>query len=188
LRKFVEDFLAFSALQTGKIKMDLQLGDMNACLAEICSFWAPRFVEKHIHFLCTPYKNLPPLKYDSLKIQHVVSNLLQNALKYSPRERPVGLDVSAADGRVLFAVSDRGPGIAAEDQERIFELFYRTPEGARAAEGSGLGLAITRRLVRAMSGRIEVSSTPQEGSTFVVTIPTRASEGPAPPSGAAISG
>jgi signal transduction histidine kinase len=194
LRKFVEDFLAFSALQTGKIKMDMQLGDMNACLAEICSFWAPRFQEKRIHFFCTPYNNLPPLKFDSLKIQHVVSNLLQNALKFTPsggrvevivepffwERRSDRVPVPGEDRRsrdhwmhnsLKVTVADNGPGIAPEYHQEIFEDFRMLPYQRQSSEGIGLGLAIARRLVQAHSGKIWIESEPGQGSRFCFLVP-----------------
>src|SRR5690348_17275400 len=84
LQRFVEDFLAFSALQTGKIKMDMQVGDMNACISEICGFWAPRFRDKKLRLTYAAPNELPQFTFDCLKLQHVISNLLQNALKFTP--------------------------------------------------------------------------------------------------------
>src|SRR6266404_6735349 len=84
LQKFVEDFLAFSAVETGKIKMNFEVGDVNACLAEVVGFWTGRFETKGVSCYFLPTAGLDSFAFDSLKVQHVVSNLLQNALKFTP--------------------------------------------------------------------------------------------------------
>lgn len=103
-------------------------------------------------------------------VERAVSNLLANAIKYSPDEEPVDVSISVSGDAVLVAVTDRGPGIAAEAQERIFERFERLEE-TRTQTGTGLGLYITRRLARAMGGDVSVSSMPGAGSTFVLRLP-----------------
>ncbi|MGH2540213.1 MAG: sensor histidine kinase, partial [Actinomycetota bacterium] len=99
---------------------------------------------------------------------------LTNALKYSGEVAAVTLaiDAAAQDG-VRISVIDRGIGIRDDELDRVFEPFYRTVEGARAAEGTGLGLTITRRLVDAMGGTIGAEPTPGGGTTFRVTLPVR---------------
>jgi signal transduction histidine kinase len=99
-----------------------------------------------------------------------VANLLANAIKYSPDEEPVDVVISVESDDVTVAVTDRGPGIANEAQERIFERFERLEE-TRTQTGTGLGLYITRRLARAMGGDVAVSSVPGAGSTFLLRLP-----------------
>jgi PAS domain S-box-containing protein len=107
---------------------------------------------------------------DPDRIQQVIVNLLDNATKYG--RSPVRVRVEGADGHVRISVADSGPGIAADDQERIFEKFYRSdPQHTRAPGGTGLGLYISRELVRRMGGRLGVSSPPGSGATFVVELP-----------------
>jgi signal transduction histidine kinase len=107
---------------------------------------------------------------DPDRIQQVMVNLLDNAVKYGGS--PVRVRVESADGHVRISVADSGPGIAADDQERIFEKFYRSdPQHTRAPGGTGLGLYISRELVRRMGGRLDVSSPPGSGATFVVELP-----------------
>src|SRR5581483_1975192 len=103
-------------------------------------------------------------------VDRALANLVANAVKYSPDDAPVDVMVST-DGRfVTVSVTDRGPGIAPESQERVFERFERLEE-SRTQTGTGLGLFITRRLARAMGGDVTVSSLPGAGSTFVLTLP-----------------
>jgi signal transduction histidine kinase len=102
----------------------------------------------------------------------VLVNLVENAVKYSPNGGRVELALEQVDGRVRFAVSDRGLGIPATEHERIFEKFFRLdPNLSRGVGGTGLGLYISRELVRRMGGRIRVESAPGQGSTFSFDLP-----------------
>jgi signal transduction histidine kinase len=103
-------------------------------------------------------------------VERAVANLLANAIKYSPDDEPVDVVISVEGDDVTVAVTDRGPGIANEAQERIFERFERLEE-TRTQTGTGLGLYITRRLARAMGGDVSVSSVPGAGSTFLLRLP-----------------
>jgi PAS domain S-box-containing protein len=108
---------------------------------------------------------------DADRIQQVLVNLLDNAIKYGGREA-VAVRVEAADGPVRISVSDSGPGIPLTEQERIFEKFFRAdPQLRRSPGGTGLGLYIARELVERMEGRLAVSSAPGAGATFVVELP-----------------
>jgi PAS domain S-box-containing protein len=120
-------------------------------------------------------------------VERAVANLVANAVKYSPDDEPVDVTITVESDDILVSVTDRGPGIAADSQERIFERFERLEE-TRTQTGTGLGLYITRRLARAMGGDVSVSSVPGAGSTFLLRLPVapvtrmpeqRASEGPA---------
>jgi PAS domain S-box-containing protein len=115
-------------------------------------------------------------------VERAISNLVANAVKYSPDDEAVDVIVSVNAGVVSVSVTDRGPGISAESQERIFERFERLEESHKQT-GTGLGLYITRRLARGMGGDVSVSSLPGAGSTFVLTLPELTnSAGVVPPS------
>jgi signal transduction histidine kinase len=103
----------------------------------------------------------------------VIFNLLSNAVKFTPAGGSVDVSALQANGEVRVEVADTGPGIAPEDQERIFEEFQQTEAGAAQREGTGLGLALSKRLVELHGGRIWVESELGEGSTFVFTLPVR---------------
>jgi signal transduction histidine kinase len=107
---------------------------------------------------------------DERLLQQLLLNLVDNALKYSPEEQPVRLVLATAGERVCVAVVDRGHGIAPEEQERIFERYYRGAHTGRAA-GSGLGLHIGRWIAEAHGGQLTVESAPGQGSTFRLTLP-----------------
>ncbi|MBV9487531.1 MAG: PAS domain S-box protein [Frankiaceae bacterium] len=111
-----------------------------------------------------------PVRGSTVWVDRALANLVANAVKYSPDDSPVDVVVSCEAGLVNVSVTDRGPGISEEAQERIFERFERLEE-SRKQTGTGLGLYITRRLARAMGGDVTVSSLPGAGSTFVLTLP-----------------
>jgi signal transduction histidine kinase len=106
---------------------------------------------------------------DHERIVHVFSNLIANALRYTPPEGTVMLGASLINGVVRFTVADNGRGIATEYQERVFEKFFQVPDAE--PKGTGLGLYISREIVRGHGGDIGVESEPDQGSVFWFTLP-----------------
>jgi two-component system, OmpR family, sensor histidine kinase KdpD len=111
----------------------------------------------------------PTVRADAAQVERVLVNLIENALKYSPPEEPVRVQVTATASDVLIRVVDHGPGIAGAHRERIFEPFQRAADGA--VRGAGLGLAIARGFANANGGRVWAESQGREGATFVLTLP-----------------
>jgi signal transduction histidine kinase len=188
LSNFIQNLLTYTSLKVDRLEMHYELGDVNDCIREIAETWAQRFHDKAIAFYFLPNEKIPQFPFDFYKVQHVVSNLLDNAMKYTPSSGTVWLHVEPyfwerrtvsrpplverRKERVFgpnccrISVSDTGPGIAPEFQQEIFEEYFRlTPQGIRA-EGYGLGLAIARRLVQSAGGKIWVESDPGSGSKF----------------------
>ena len=182
-------------LETGELRMQYVEGDMNACLSEVCRIWSNRFQERGLALYFLANDKLTPFPFDAPKIQRIISNLLDNASKYTPQGGTVWLHAephmwerravskSAANGdrrrqavnapnAVKVSVSDTGPGIRPEFQLEIFDDFFRLP-GTESAEGMGLGLAIARRLLQGMSGKIWVESELGAGSKFSFLIPLK---------------
>lgn len=195
LQRFIQDFLTFSVLETGEMRMQFVDADMNACLSEVCRIWSNRFQERGLALYFLANNKIAPFPFDGPKIQRVLSNLLDNAWKYTPPggtvwihaephmwERRSATQKSAKSERrrqqlnvpnaVKVSVSDTGPGIRPEFQLEIFDDFYRLP-GSESAEGMGLGLAIARRLLQAMGGKIWVESELGAGSKFSFLIPLK---------------
>jgi signal transduction histidine kinase len=195
LQRFINDFLVFSASESGKFKPTLEPQDLNGIIGEIVTIWRPRFehVGKSLEFIAA--SELPNVKCDELKIQHVLSNLLDNALKFTPKGGSVTVTTRAyfwerrvqsrreggeqdrrrrttpVNNAVRVDVQDSGPGISAEDHMEIFSEF-RQLHSSKKSEGIGLGLAIAKRLVEAHGGKIWVESTPQSGATFSFLLAT----------------
>ena len=115
---------------------------------------------------------LPPVAADPDKVRQVLTNLIDNAIKYSPDGGPVEVEVARRDHALRFTVRDEGLGIAQAEQRRIFDKFYRVdPNLTRGVSGTGLGLYICRELVRRMNGKIWVDSREREGSRFTFELP-----------------
>jgi signal transduction histidine kinase len=195
LEKFIHDFLTFSVLETGELRMQFVEGDMNICLSEVCRLWSSRFQERGLALYFLANDKLGPFAFDGPKIQRVISNLLENASKYTPQGGTVWLhaephmwerrgvsklgqngdrrrQATNVPNAVKVSVSDTGPGIRPEFHLEIFDDFFRLP-GSESAEGMGLGLAISRRLLQGMSGKIWVESEPGAGAKFSFLIPMK---------------
>jgi signal transduction histidine kinase len=194
LQQFIQDFLTFSVLETGELRMQYVEGDMNACLSEVCRLWSSRFQARGLALYFLANDKLTPFAFDAPKIQRVISNLLENASKYTPEGGTVWLHAephmwerrgiskkingdrrrqsTTQPNSVKVSVADTGPGIRPEFHLEIFDDFFRLP-GSESAEGMGLGLAIARRLLQGMSGKIWVESEPGAGAKFSFLIPLR---------------
>ncbi|MDX6506248.1 MAG: two-component system, OmpR family, phosphate regulon sensor histidine kinase PhoR, partial [Gaiellaceae bacterium] len=114
---------------------------------------------------------LPEIRGDAERLRQVLTNLIDNAIKYSPAGGAVEVRAYPEDGRVCVDVRDRGPGIAKEDQKLIFEKFGRVTGNAATRPGTGLGLFIARSIAEAHGGVLEVHSTPEQGATFTLELP-----------------
>jgi PAS domain S-box-containing protein len=124
------------------------------------------------HFITDLPEKLPPVYADELRLERILYNLLENAVKYSPQGGDITVSVRSDKERLVIGVSDQGVGISVSDQARLFEPFQRLEESRPdGAGGVGLGLLVCRRLVEAHGGQIWVESEPGQGSTFFFTLP-----------------
>jgi len=201
LQQFIQDFLTYSALETGEMKTRYEMGDLNICLSEVCRLWSHRFQERGLAMYFLANDKLVPFAFDSAKIERVTSNLLENASKFTPSGGTVWLHAepymwerrsasnsgvwserrrqsTSLPNSVKVSVSDTGPGIAPEYHIEVFDDFFRLPQND-SQEGTGLGLAIARRLVNAMGGKIWVESELGNGCKFSFIIPLKPSVGAA---------
>jgi signal transduction histidine kinase len=188
LSNFIQNLLTYTSLKVDRFEMQYEAGDINACVREIAEVWAQRFQDKAIAFYFLPDDRMGTFPFDYYKVQHVVSNLLDNALKYTPSSGTVWLHLEPYfwERRTVerqpeverrrqtihepnccrISVSDTGPGIAPEFQQEVFDEYFRLTRKGVRTEGYGLGLAIARRLVQAAGGKIWVESEPPNGSKF----------------------
>ncbi|HUO14131.1 MAG TPA: HAMP domain-containing sensor histidine kinase [Verrucomicrobiae bacterium] len=192
LQQFIQDFLTFSVLETGGLRMHYASGDMNECLSEVCRLWSARFQERGLALYFLANDKLSVFPFDSAKVERIVSNLIENSFKFTPQggtvwlhaepymwERRAAMQPSASERRrqnvshpnsVKVSVSDTGPGIPPEFHLEVFDDFFRLPN-TLSQEGMGLGLAIARRLVQVMGGKIWVESDPGSGCKFSFLLP-----------------
>jgi PAS domain S-box-containing protein len=171
LSEIVNDLLLASQLDAGKLRVNIEECDpLEIARLELDA--ARIHLPDNVELVLDAPKALPPVAADAGQLRQVLSNLIENAVKYSPEGGKITLAVEPSNHHVRFAVADRGLGIPTTEQRRIFEKFYRLdPAMARGVGGTGLGLYICRELVRRVDGRIWVESTDGVGSTFYVEIP-----------------
>jgi signal transduction histidine kinase len=183
LSEIVNDLLLASQLDTGRLQANIEACDPRE-LATLEVDAARARLPENVELELAAPDRLPAVSADPGQLRQVLSNLIDNAIKYSPDGGRVTLAVEPKDRYVRFAVQDEGLGIPPDEQARIFEKFYRLdPDMTQGIGGTGLGLYICRELVRRVDGRIRVESDGSSGSTFVVEIPrdtSRTSAGPSP--------
>jgi signal transduction histidine kinase len=168
LHKLVERFLKFGRAEAGRYR--LEAVDARELVAAVAADFRQSSGNRAIE-LVTP--EIPcPLRADREMLSLAVWNLLDNAVKYSPEDGSVRLELLVGEGRVRIAVHDQGIGIRTQDQRRIFEKFVRgSDSGTSGASGSGLGLALVDRVVRAHGGDVELESEVGRGSVFTIVLP-----------------
>lgn len=188
LQKLIQDLLLLQELKAGRGTVEnLESADVNHHAGEIFNYWSPTAKQKPVRYQFRPARGNPRVRIEPLKLQHVISSLVENALKYTPAHGLVVVSATPCfwerrkaqteflfnmerkeqrkiDNAVRIDISDTGPGIAPEHHDEIFGDFVQLP-GA-SARGTGLGLAIARRLVEAHGGMIWVESELGKGSKF----------------------
>ncbi len=171
LARIVNDILLASRLDSGAATVEIGRTDAAEVARSVLAA-AEAHLPPGVELGLAVPEPSPQVAADPDGLRQVLVNLVENAVKYSPNGGLVELELARADGRVRFAVRDRGLGIPASEHERIFEKFFRLdPNLSRGVGGTGLGLYISRELVRRMGGRIRVDSEPGRGSTFSFELP-----------------
>jgi signal transduction histidine kinase len=172
LTRLTEDFLAFSRIESGAHRLDLRPIAPRAVIDQAITLLGPRLAAPGCTFRLDVPGNLPDILADRDALTTVLTNLLDNALKYTEAEKHITLRARLASDAVTLAVIDNGIGIPHDQQRQIFRPFHQADARlSRTREGIGLGLSIVGRLVAAQRGRVRVESEPGHGSTFTVTIP-----------------
>ncbi len=174
----VGDLLEISRLDAGNLALDLRPFSVSEVAGRALAALAPLALERGTDLASDLPSRMRAAIGDRREVQRIVTNLLGNALKFTPPGGHVELAGSFDGSFAIVAVRDDGPGIAVEERERIFERFYRVDAQA-AIGGTGLGLAIARDLARAMDGELAVASVPDSGSSFVLVLPGPAQVGDA---------
>jgi len=169
LSGMIDNLLELSRQQASRLVLKTEPVNLQASLAGISrKLGEERLTNHHLTFQIP--QDLPPLVADRVRVERILANLIDNAIKYSPDGGDITVSAHVDGGQVLISVSDRGIGISAEDQSRLFQSFERLG-GTGGIKGTGLGLRVCKILVEAHGGHIWVSSTPQQGSTFYFTLP-----------------
>jgi two-component system sensor histidine kinase BaeS len=173
LSRLLEDLMALSRLEAGEFALRPEAVDLAAHLGGAAEAYRGRAEAAGVR-LEVDLARVPPAVVDPDRIDQVVGNLVENALRYTPAGGTVRLVLRAEGARARISVADSGPGIEAADLPHIFERLYVAQRYRPARpEGSGLGLAIVRQLAEAMGGAVEVVSAPGQGTTISALVPLR---------------
>jgi heavy metal sensor kinase len=173
----IEELLALARADSGAETLDIHPLDLQATLQESAAKWNQVAGVRNLHFQANLEEERLPVMGDENSLRRLIDILLDNAFKYTPSLGKITLSAEEKSGTAVVSVIDTGIGIAAEDQPKIFERFYRVDKArSRELGGAGLGLAIAQWIVQVHKGSITVSSKPGNGSVFRVEIPLAPSE------------
>jgi two-component system, NtrC family, sensor histidine kinase KinB len=170
LQTIIDDLLDLSRMESGKVKMNFApVSPASLALEGVEPFRRPA-QERGLLLTTEIQPGLPDVRADAMQIGHVFSNLLSNALKYTPSGGSITVSVADADGRISFSVADTGRGIPPEYRGKIFEKFVEIP-GEDAERGAGLGLSIVKEIITAHGGEITVEGAEGKGTAFTFSLP-----------------
>jgi signal transduction histidine kinase len=171
LARIVNDILWASRLESGRMRIAIERCEAGTITTEVVDVLRSRAPEG-IEVTVRKARGLPQVAADPDKLRQILTNLIDNAIKYSPDGGCVEVEIGRSGGRVRFRVTDEGLGVPPAEQDRIFEKFFRLdPNLTRGVGGTGLGLYISRELVTRMNGRIWVDSDGRAGSSFFLELP-----------------
>jgi signal transduction histidine kinase len=165
LQRLIDELLLVAAAEHSQMPTDREAVDVNELFAAVMQSAAPPAADQIVQ-----HCRIGPIVTDRSKLERILTNLVENARKYAPGGS-VELHAAPIDGRVRFEVVDHGPGIPAEDRERVFERFVQLDQSStRRQGGTGLGLHLCRQLAEVIDGELELTETPGGGCTFTLTI------------------
>jgi signal transduction histidine kinase len=179
LTGLIDNVLDFSQIEAGRKEYHFARTDAGEVVREVVRDYDYRLSAAGFELRLDVAAGLPAVLADRGALAQVVLNLLDNAVRYSPNSKEVGVRVCARGRGVAVEVSDRGIGIPRSEHEKIFDKFYRVGDGlVHATKGSGLGLSLVRHIVRAHGGRVTLDSAPGRGSRFTIYLPEAPAAGP----------
>src|SRR5579884_453865 len=171
LLALINDVLDLSKVEAGQVELEVAPFSLHEVVERGVVMVRERAAKNAVRISVEHAPELDVVRGDERRVRQILFNLLSNAVKFTPSGGTVVVTTAARGGEALVTVADTGPGIAPEDQERIFEEFQQTGVGAQQREGTGLGLALSKRLVELHGGRIWVESELGRGSRFTFTLP-----------------
>src|SRR5436853_2651036 len=178
LTALINNILDFSRIEAGKKEYDFRETDIGELAHNTLESYRYQIEQHGFTFQEEIPDDLPRIRIDREAIARSLLNLVNNALKYSPNEKYVGVKLYRDDGSVKLEVIDHGIGIPPGEQQKIFEKFYRVGNPlVHNTKGSGLGLSLVRHIVRAHGGEVSVESAPGRGSKFIIALPLSAEAG-----------
>jgi two-component system phosphate regulon sensor histidine kinase PhoR len=181
LGELINDLLDLSRIEAKEYRLKVETADLRQLCEKTVSAFAVRASSRNMRLTVDIPHDFPAALVDANAFDRILTNLVDNALKYCPDQAGISIGAREAGNRLRVVVSDSGPGIDAKHLPRLFERFYRVDNGrSRDMGGTGLGLSIVKHLVEAMGGEVSVESLPGKGSTFAFTLsrPEPAAVGP----------
>ena len=176
LENLVNDLLSLSAIESKDTKMNFEYVSLPDIIDTITNLYRAQLEKRNQNMSVSIPKDIPPILVDRGKIEQVFSNLLDNAIKFTPPVGKILIHASLKDDYIRIDVQDSGIGISEEHLPRVFERFYMVDKSrSKELGGTGLGLAIVKHIVQAHNGRVTVQSELKKGSTFSVFLPKTAS-------------
>ncbi len=169
LSHLLDNLVELSRYQADRLRLNRSSLDIETAIAEVVKKREPNIGNHRLVWKIET--GLPKVEADSTRIKHIINNLIDNAVKYSPDGTEIMISGRRENGNILVSVSDQGRGISAEDQSKLFQSFERLAETSTTQPGLGLGLLVCKRLVEAHGGKIWVESVLGKGSTFYFTMP-----------------
>lgn len=181
LLALIDDMLDLARIEAGRLALSLEPVAVEPLLSECLALVRAQAQARRIRLPDVPDSCAVVVLADRTRLKQIVLNLLSNAIKFNPEQGEVVIacerDAEAPRPWVRISVTDRGPGLTAEEQQRIFVAFERLGADRRGIEGTGIGLALSRRLAETMNATMGVDSVPGAGSTFWLTLPLAAATG-----------
>ncbi len=176
LRRLVDDLLDLRQMEAGQVRIKKEPVDLGPIIRRVTDRFAPVAQEKGVALARSGEENLLPVSGDADRLEQVLINLVDNAVRYTPAGGKITIAAQGEPDCVRVTVRDTGPGIPENELPLIWERFYKADKARqRAGAGSGLGLAIARQIVALHGGAIEVQSRPGEGTSFTFTLPVHVS-------------
>jgi len=173
LGDLVQDLLDLSRIESKEFRLATDSFELSGVVVRTLGFHEERATQRRMRMTTALPANLPAIRGDATALERVLSNLIDNAIKYCPEGAAIVVAAEDVGGKLRVTVSDDGPGIEARHLPRLFERFYRCDPGrSRAMGGTGLGLSIVKHLVEAMGGTVQVESAPGQGAKFSFTVRT----------------
>jgi PAS domain S-box-containing protein len=170
LLKLISDILDLSKIEAGRMELTREDVAVASAYSEVLSALQP-LADKKSHALLQQVEPNLYVRADATRFKQILMNLIGNAIKFTPEGGRIELTARQVGGQVRVEVRDNGPGIPSEEQQRIFEAFYRRAEAGKSIEGTGLGLAITERLVQMHGSQLGIESKPGQGTCFHFSLP-----------------
>jgi signal transduction histidine kinase len=178
LSQLINNILDFASIESGRKTYQFERCDVREVVCETLKTFGVRLRQNGFNVIVEGAETpLPPARVDTGAIAQSISNLLDNAVKYSNGNRDITVSLKRDGGFIVISVRDQGIGIPRDEQKKIFDRFHRVSTGlVHDVKGSGLGLAIVRHIVEAHRGKVTVESRPGEGSTFSIHLPADSPE------------